>query len=169
MIFPIRIGKHEQDMGVCLITLCPHCQRVSPFKLREVGAAVLVFEQPVIGFGGDYRLICDSCKFQKDLDPGEFSAAKTAAQLYKQLETHEIDETKYAETLDALDFPTLRALRDEARSWTCAVCKERVPATLNACWKCNSPRPGLVSEGAVPPGQLPPMPSELSKAPHPWE
>src|ERR1044071_2847755 len=68
MIFPIRIGKHEQDMDVCLITLCPHCQRVSPFKLREVGAAVLVFEQPVIGFGGDYRLICDSCKFQKDLD-----------------------------------------------------------------------------------------------------
>jgi hypothetical protein len=150
MIFPIRIGKHEQDMGVCLITLCPHCQRVSPFKLREVGAAVLVFEQPVIGFGGDYRLICDSCKFQKDLDPGEFSAAKTAAQLYKQLETHEIEEKICGNSRRARLSNTARTARRSQELDVCSLQRESSRHTQCLLeMQLTPPRPGDRGCGAA--------------------
>src|SRR5258706_14501886 len=132
-MLPIRIGKREEDMGVCLTTTCPHCQRVSQFKLRQRSAALLLFEQALFNFGGSYELLCSLCTFRKDLDDCELPAAKAATRLHKQLEVRELDAAHYSEALHALDFPAFRALRDEAGMWSCPVCKEKVPATLSGC------------------------------------
>ena len=168
-MLPFRIGKLEQDMGVCLTVTCPHCQRLSQFKLRKRSAAFYVFEHALVDLDRSYELFCSACTFRKDLDDGELSAANAAAHLHKQLEARELDPSQYSESLDALDFPALLALREEAATWSCPVCKEKVPATLNGCWKCNSPRPGLQNSRPSEDGSLPPLPSAVTRPSNPWE
>ena len=84
-MLPIHIGKSEQDLGVCLKVMCPHCQQVSEFRLRLRSAALQLFGHVVADFGGSYGLMCNLCKFRKDLRDGELSAAQAAARLYTQL------------------------------------------------------------------------------------
>ena len=142
-MLPLRITKVEHDMGVRMTVMCPHCQTLSLFRLRRMSAALHVLGLTLMEFGSSYQIICSSCNFRKDLDDAELSSAESAKRFNLQLEAHEIDPATYSAALDALVFPTLRALHDEATTWLCPVCKEKVPATLNGCWKCNSPRPGL--------------------------
>jgi len=142
-MLPIRIAKLEQDMGPCVTVMCPHCQKESRFSLRRLSAGLVVLGNPLINFDSSYQLICGSCSFRKDLDDAELSSAHAAQDLFRQLEANEIDPARYSEALEALVFPTLHTLRAEAATWSCPVCKEAVPATFNACWNCNSPRPGL--------------------------
>jgi uncharacterized protein YlaI len=168
-MLPIKIKKLEQDIGVCLTTMCPHCQRVSQFKLRQRSAALFLYGYALIDFGGSYDLFCSLCAFRKDLDDSEFPTAKTAKRLHDQLTMRELDSAHYSEALDALDFPTYRALRDEAVTWLCPVCKEKVPATLNGCWKCSSPRPGLQNARLSEEDSLPRLPSAVTRPSNPWE
>jgi rubrerythrin len=106
-------------------------------------AALHVLGHTLMELDSSYQVVCSSCIFRKDLDDAELSSAEAAKRLYQQLEAHEIDPARYSAALDALDFPTLRNLRVEAATWLCADCNEKVPATINACWNCGSPRPGL--------------------------
>ena len=155
-------------MGVCLTVICPHCQRVSRFKLRQRSAALKVFGHALMDLDKSYELFCSFCAFRKDLDTGELPAAKAAERLQKQLDARELDPAHYLEALEALDFPTFRAFRDEAATWSCPVCKEKVPTTLNGCWKCSSPRPGLRNVHSSE-GGLPPPPSAVTKPSNPSE
>jgi hypothetical protein len=109
------------------------------------------------------------CKFRKDLGDGEFSAAQAAVRLYSQLAAHKLGPEEYAAALDGLDFPTLRTLREEAAMWPCPVCKEKVPGTLNACWKCNSPRPGLLKSDSPGSDELSRLPYAVTRPSNPWE
>ena len=156
-------------MGVCVAVMCPHCQRMSRFQLRQRSAALHVFGQAVADFGGTYELMCSLCKFRKDLADGELSAAQAAQRLFAQLEARELNPAQYAEALKALDFPSFRALQDEAATWSCPVCKEKVPATLNGCWKCSSPRPGLLNSDSPKQGELPRLPNAVTRPSNPWE
>lgn len=168
-MLPIRVGKSEQDMGVCVATICPHCQRRSQFHLRQRSAALYLFGQAVAHFGGTHEFMCSLCKFRKEIPNGELSAAQAAQRLFVQLEARELNSAQYAEALEALDFPSLHALRDEAATWSCPVCKEKVPATLNGCWKCNSPRPGLLGSDSPKQDELPRLPNAVTRPSNPWE
>lgn len=168
-MLPIHVGKSEQDLGVCLKALCPHCQEESEFRLRMRSAALQLFGHAVADFGGSYELLCNVCKFRKDLEDAELSAAHAAVRLYTQLAARAISLEEYATALDALDFPTIRALRDEAATWSCPVCKERVPTTLNGCWKCSSPRPGSLKSDSPGREDLPHLPNAVTRPSNPWE
>ena len=157
------LKKMERDMGVCASVVCPHCQSVSRFLLRTVSGAVVVFGIPLFDADRCYQLVCSACKFRKDLETRELSAAAAAKDLYLKFEAHEINPEQYVKALDGLDFPSLRALREEAATWTCSSCGERVPGNFDGCWKCSSPRPG--SQGSAPPGEfrLPPLPRAVTR------
>jgi len=165
----IHVGKSEQDVGVCLKLSCPHCRKESEFRMRLRSAALQFFGHAVLDVGGSYELMCSSCNFRKDLGDDELSAAQTAVRLYAQLAAREISLEEYSTSLDALDFPAIRTLRDEAATWSCPVCKERVPTTLNGCWKCNSPRPGLVNSDSPGNVALPHLPNGIVRPSNPWE
>jgi hypothetical protein len=168
-MLPLRLGKSEQDLGVCLQILCPHCQKESDFRLRLRSAALQLFGHAVADFGGSYELMCGSCKFRKDLGDAELSAAQAAVRLHTQFVAHELTSEEYATALDALDFPTIRTLKDEAAMWSCPVCKERAPATLTACWKCNSPRPGMVKSDSPGSDDSARLPYAVTRPSNPWE
>jgi hypothetical protein len=168
-MLPFRIGKNQQDLGNCVASLCPHCGKSSVFTLRRLCAALNIFEQPMIALDESHQLVCPQCKYFRDLPDEEVSAAKAAMTLLKQLEAKEIDEAKYLAALGELDFRTHHVLRDEAASWTCAACKEKVPNSLNACWKCNSARPGLLQSANSDTDSLPPLPTPITRPTHPWE
>jgi|GEM_PF-6297785 len=164
-----HIGKHDQDLGPCLATLCPHCQKLSRFKLGRRSAAFILFGFPLFDFDENFQLVCGSCSFRKDLASEDLSAVLSAKSLFQQLETQIISPERYLEALNSLEFPAYRALCEEAASWACSVCREKVPATLNACWKCNSPRPGIAEATLAEDGPLPPLPNAVTRSPHPWE
>ena len=161
-MLPIHLGKSEQDLGVCLKVMCPHCQQESEFRLRLRSAALQLFGLALADFGGCYELMCNLCKFRKGIGDGELSAAQAAVRLYTQLAARELHLEEYATALDALDFPTIRTLRDEAATWSCPVCKERVPATLNGCWNCSSPRPGLLNSDSPGRDDSPRLPNAVT-------
>jgi len=156
-------------MGVCVATTCPHCQQLSQFRLRQRSAALHIFGHAVADFGGTYELMCNLCKFRKDLADIESTVAQVARRLYQQLEAKELSPAEYKEALDALDFPALRALREEAATWFCPICKEKVPFTMNSCWKCSSPRPGLLNSDSPAQGDLPRLPNAVTRPSNPWE
>jgi hypothetical protein len=168
-MLPIHLGKSERNLGVCLKVLCPHCQKESEFRLRSRSVVLRLFGHAVTKFDESYELRCSLCKFQKDLGDGEFLSAQVAKRLYAQLRAHKLSLEEYATELDALDFPTLRILRDEAAMWLCPVCKEKVPGTLNACWKCSSPRPGMLKGDSPGGAELPRLPYAVTRPSNPWE
>lgn len=168
-MFPIHIGKSEQDLGVCLRVLCPHCQMESDFRLQLRSAALKLFGHAVADFGGSYELTCNLCKFRKELGNAEASVAQAAVRLRTQLVARELSLEEYATALDALDIPMLRVLRDEAAMWSCPVCKDKAPVTLNVCWKCNSPRPGLVNSDSPERSDSPCLPYAVTRPSNPWE
>src|ERR1051325_3232482 len=137
---PIRIGKTEQDMGICAMVMCPHCQTVSRFSLRHISAAVKVLEQPLFEFGGSYQLLCNSCKFRKDLDDAELSAAKEAERLYEQFEVSSILWTSGAEwqkkKVNKLchELTTLTMPRFASRRWNCYCPATSLNGRLPATW-----------------------------------
>jgi hypothetical protein len=163
------LRKHTEDMGVCLTALCPHCQRVSQFKLRRKGAALLLFGLELYTLDESYELSCCSCQFSKSIADDELSAARAAERLHQQLKAGQLPPAEYLKALDALDFPALQALRNEAATWPCPVCGEKVPATLSGCWKCSSPRPGMQKTPSSEEAGLPPLPTGLTQPRHPWE
>ena len=168
-MLPIHIGKSDQDLGICLKVLCPHCQHESEFRLRLRSVALRLFGHAIGNFGESYEVMCSLCKFREDLGDGELPATQAAVRLYAQLTAHEISPNDYAKTIDALDFATIRKLRDEAAIWSCPVCKEKVPATLNGCWKCGSPRPGLLNSDLPERDDLPRLPYPVTRPSNPWE
>jgi hypothetical protein len=113
--------------------------------------------------------MCGLCKFRKDLEDGELSVAQIAVRLHKKLTSHELSHEDYTLALHGLDFPSVRALRDEAAMWLCTVCKEKVPATMNGCWKCRSSRPGLLSPDSPGDDALPRLPDAVTRPSNPWE
>jgi hypothetical protein len=168
-MFGLHLGKSEQDLGVCLKAPCPHCQRAGEFKLRQRSAVLTCFGYPILDFGRVYELMCSSCKFCKELADDELPVAEAAIRLYQQLGAGELNPDEYAQALEALNFPARKALGDEAAAWRCSVCKEQVPATLNACWKCSTPRPGLYKATTPETGNLPRLPDAVTRPSNPWE
>jgi hypothetical protein len=138
-------NKKERDIGVCAILICPHCQTVSRFTLRQVSAAFVLYGLRLFDVDRCYQLFCGLCKYRKALDSRELLPAMRAKRLYVRLEAGEITPVQYLEALDALKFPSLRALRTEAKTWTCPNCTEKVPEGFDRCWKCNAQRPELQS------------------------
>jgi hypothetical protein len=170
-VLPIHINKVEQDFGACLKAVCPHCQKESEFRLRMRSGALRLFGFVVADLGGCYCLKCNGngCKFWKDLEDGELAAAQTAVCLYREMVADELSADAYAKSLDALDFPTIHALRKEAATWSCPVCGEKVPLTMNGCWKCSSPRPGLAKSESAASEDRPPIPYAATRPSNPWE
>jgi hypothetical protein len=166
---PLHLGKSEQDFGVCLQVVCPHCQQESEFRLVLRAGALKLFGLPVADLGGVYELICVGCKFRKDVAADELTAAQSAVRLHADLREGNLTAEQYATALDALDFPTHRALRDEAATWPCPACNEKVPAALNGCWKCNSPKPGLSKPESPVSDELPPLPNAVTRSGNSWE
>ena len=165
---PFNLGKAERDLGTCLVATCPHCQNLSHFKLRERSAVVKVFGMALIDFDKSYHLFCSLCGFWKDLQDGDLAAAEAARRLHAQVARLELNPAQYLGALDALDFATYRAIREEAAIWRCQVCSEKVPDTLNSCWKCNSLRPG-VQDSLPSADEAPPLPHAVTRPSNPWE
>ena len=162
-------SKIERDIGVCAVLMCPHCQTVSRFTLRQVRAAVILFGVPLFDVDRCYQLFCSSCKFRKDLDPRELFPAMRTKRLYLRLEAGVIDPSQYLRALDALKFPSLCELRENARIWICPSCGEKVPPNFHECWKCGTPRPGVQSIAPTDDSNVPQLPRAVTRPTNPWE
>ena len=79
--------KKERDLGVCAAVMCPHCQSLSQFMLREVSAALAFYSVRLFEVDRCYQLVCGSCKFRKDMERKELSAAVEAMRLFTELES----------------------------------------------------------------------------------
>jgi hypothetical protein len=163
------LKKNERDVGVCATLICPHCQAFSPFMLREVSALLNFYGWPLWDVNRCYQLFCNSCRFRKDIDHSELRPAGLAIQLFGKLESGEITPAQYLQELGELEFPSLHALREEARVWMCPRCMEKVPEKLGACWKCNSVRPEIDSTTATDAFESPELPTAVTRPMHPWE
>ncbi len=60
-----------------------------------------------------------------------------------------VDDEKYDQAVELLRDHVTRPV-EPAADWTCAACKESVPASFDACWNCQTPNP---SNDAGDPGQ----------------
>jgi hypothetical protein len=166
----LHLKKQERDLGVCAVVLCPHCQKSGAFHLWQIAANLRFFGVPLVDMDRTYQIICSHCKFRRDLKDVELLAAMRAKRLYSKLESQEIDPQKYLDGLGALDFPTLCQLREDAMTWACTNCREKVPPNFINCWNCNSPRPG--SEKSRPTESFDPsiLPRDVTRnSPNPWE
>src|SRR3954469_2913766 len=166
-MLPIKIGRSEKNMGVCVAATCPHCQSLSRFELRSSSDTLNVFGIAIAEIGGSYDLTCKSCNYRKEITDQELSAAQAAQGLYGRLNAGELSSREYAEALAALDFPSLDALQEEAATWSCPICKEKVPATIQSCWKCSSPRPGVLAPASGDQGETPRPPDALTRPSNP--
>jgi hypothetical protein len=163
------LTKNERDLGVCAALICPHCQSLSRFMLREVSAALAFFGLPVFAVDRCYQLFCGSCGFRKDVDHGELGSAMAAMRLFAQLDGGEISPAEYLEELGRLEFPALHELREEAMVWTCPRCTEKVPEKLGACWQCHSVRQDTEGTIATDEFRPPELPSAITRPSNPWE
>lgn len=164
---PFQIGKSETDLGACVKLLCPHCQQVSEFRLRSRSLALRMFRHTLVEFDKTYDLACRLCEFCKEIPAAELSSATSAARLYAQMSNEGVVE--YWTALQAINCPTINALMEEGKTWSCPSCKESVPMTLKGCWNCNTPRPGLSNPDADQPENSPRLPNTGSPSNFPWE
>ena len=167
MLF-LRVKHIERNFGTCLAGICPHCEQLAEFKLRELGAGLAVFGVPISRVSLTYDLVCSLCGHQQDFKEMQLAKAEQAKEIYRKLKAGELSAEDYLKQMEELNFPAFRALQKAAAKWACAVCGEDVPASINACWNCDSPRPGLptadVSETAEPK-----LPEGIARSVHPWE
>ena len=160
--------KKERDLGVCAAVMCPHCQSLSQFMLCEVSAALAFYSVRLFEVDRCYQLVCGSCKFRKDMECKELQAAIEAMQLFSKLECGAVTPGGYLQALDVIEFPSLHALREEAKALMCPQCGERVPAQLGGCWKCNSVRPGFETASPTE-SEVPKLPAAITRSSNPWE
>jgi hypothetical protein len=163
------LSSRERDLGVCAALICPHCQALTRFLLREVSAALSFYGLRLLTVDRCYQLFCSSCKFRKDLNSRELLPARRAIRLFARLESGEITAAQYLQELGGLEFPTLYTLREEAKAWTCSRCMETVPEELGSCWKCNSMRPELEAMAPTEEFHAPELPRVISRPSNPWE
>lgn len=165
-----HLKKCERDLGICAALLCPHCQQASNYKLHQQAASLCIAGIPLFDIDRSCFLACTGCKFRADLNPGELSAARRAKELYLKLESQELAPQQYLEKLEALDFPTLRKLRENAVTWSCSGCQEKVPANFDTCWNCGTGKPD--AKDAPPTESFDPsvLPKGVTRrSPNPWE
>jgi hypothetical protein len=163
------LQKNEIDLGVCAKLKCPFCMKEGPFVLRKVGTFIKYHGLSLLEIDKIYQLACTLCKYRKDIEPQEISSAKKSVILLSKKENGEISESDYSLQIAHLEFPSLHALREASKAWTCPDCGEDVPANFSECWKCKAVRPMAQLEEISEQIGAPKLPYGITRSVHPWE
>jgi hypothetical protein len=122
--------------------------------------------------GGFHMVMCEGCRYTRDVPGAEINAALAAVDLFHSSQRTEIDSFSYRIEIPLLRFATLRTMHLEGASWKCRSCAEKNPVNFAECWNCHAVRPGHEEASeAADDSKTPHLPktSVIDNPDFPWE
>lgn len=140
--------SHETDHGPVLPSECPGC-RCRALRLIERRSAYPLLR--FAGVGGCWLIRCAECSWTLDVPKAEAAGLRRLCALAADFRAGRLSQAALTEAIRTCGLASVDKVQARGATWTCAACGEAVPTTLDACWNCETPKPGLSdADGAEP-------------------
>ena len=104
MFFVSGSRSNETDHGPILPLTCPHCTKVTYWRMFHNSKTTTVYFVPVANSGGEHKLVCDNCGYYILLNPNQVQRAHWIKQVTLAFFNKQITDEEYKQRLEQVNY-----------------------------------------------------------------
>lgn len=131
-----------KDHGQLLAVNCPECNKQSGYKLmQKTFAAPFIFKLLLAKDTHLWNIECMNCSHSVKVPKEEAANIPEVQKMSDKMVAGEITPEEFHQVFSQFSF--IIELLNQAHSWNCPTCAERVDWKLQVCWNCSTPNPEI--------------------------